>query len=273
MGTEENGNTVSDHGTGQVDEQEAIECKIRVKWESFRPSYDEWAEINGEPLSEFDRIVDRVVESTRVNYQKKRASKELDHASIMWDRMTPEDWASLQDLLDTSPKEAEIHRHLEENPKFLIQALGAGHGRSQISKPRFGAEFVPDFLISEMSSIGIEWYLVEIESPSCQVERKDGLPTQQLNHAIAQVQDWRSWLMSNLDYARKPKDQQGLGLVGIDPRASGLIIIGRRHEYSDRYNEYRHRMIDRERILIHSYDWLVDVARSNRSGWLPSALR
>ena len=65
--------------------------------------------------------------------------------------------------------------------------------------------------------------------------------------------------MHNLDYARRPTDQDGLGLVGIDSRVPGLIIIGRRDPYPERFNEFRKQMIDRERIVIHSYDWLVDV--------------
>ena len=273
MEPEENGDRSGEQGAGQMDEQEVIERETRARWESLRPSYNEWAATSGESLSEFDRIVEGQVESARVNYQKARASRELDDSSVIWDRVTPEDCASLRGLLDSDPQEAEVHRFLEDNPKFLIQVLGTGHGRFQLSKPRFGAELIPDFLVAEMSSIGIEWHLVEIESPRCPVQRQDGLPTSELNHATGQMGDWRHWLMDNLDYARRSKDQNGLGLVGIDPRASGLVIIGRRQEYSARYNEIRRRMIDRERIVIHSYDWLVDVAQSNNSGWLTSELR
>ena len=32
-------------------------------------------------------------------------------------------------------------------------------------------------------------------------------------------------------------------------------------------------MIDRERIVIHSYDWLVGVARSNYLAWFTGELR
>ena len=49
--------------------------------------------------------------------------------------------------------------------------------------------------------------------------------------------------------------------------------IGRRQKYSSRYNEFRRQLIDRERIVIHSYDWLVDVANINYSGWLTGELR
>ena len=44
-----------------------------------------------------------------------------------------------------------------------------------------------------------------------------------VNHAIGQIRDWRQWLMDNIDYARRPKEQNGLGLVGIDPSVPGTV--------------------------------------------------
>ena len=261
-----------DDSSARVDRQEEIERETRVKWESFRQSYNEWAAVSGEPLDEFDRIVNSQVRQAKVRYQKDRVAQELEESSVTWDRVTPAHHASFLQLLATDPNEPDVHRFLAENPHFLVQTLGGGHGRFQISKPRFGSELIPDFVIAEASSIGIEWHLVELESPTLKVERKDGLPTQQVNHAIGQIRDWRTWLMYNLDYARRPIRQSGLGLVGIDPRAAGIIIIGRRQEHSERYNEFRRDMIDRERIVIHSYDWLLDVAQSNLSGRLATEL-
>ena len=254
-----------------MDEQEALENEIREKWESFRPSYDNWARENGEPL--FDEFVDGQVRFARVTYQKDRVYEEQKDNSVTWDRVTSKDCVALQELLDSEPKEPDLHRFLEAHPQFLVQTLGGGHGRFQLSKPRFGAELVPDFAIAEVSSIGVEWHLVEIEPSTHPVERKDGLPTQQLNHAIGQIRAWRNWLRSNLDYARRFEDQNGLGLVGIDERATGLILIGRRQAYSPRYNAFRRDMISSERIVIHSYDWLLDIARRNRSGSLDVELR
>ncbi len=66
--------------------------------------------------------------------------------------------------------------------------------------------------------------------------------------------------MNNIDYARRSKEDNGLGLIGIDHRIDGLIIMGRRHNFPKHFNEFRRTMIDRERITIHSYDWLVDLA-------------
>ena len=273
MGPREQGDTAGEQHTDQMDEQEALERETRAKWEPSRASFNEGAAVHGEPLSTFDEIVDGQVRHERVEYQKERASSELEDSSVVWDQVTSEDAAALQELLDRNPHEQEMHRFLEDHPQFLIQVLGAGHGRNQISKPRLGAELVPDFLIAERSSIGIQWHAVEIESPRCRAHRRDGLPSSKLNHAMGQIRDWREWLMNNIDYARRPKEQTGLGLVGIDPRVTGLILIGRRLESNDRYNEFRRQRIDRERIVIHSYDWLVDVARSNKSGRLAGDLR
>ena len=259
-------------GGPQTDEQESLERQIRARWESKRPKYTEWLVASGEPLSEFDRIVDDQVDFGRADYQKDRASRELEQSSVIWDRLTSQHSISLQELLDKAPQEAEMHSFLEAHPEYLVQVMAAGHGRYQLSKTRLGAELVPDFLVAELSSIGIEWHAVEIESPGAVVCRKHGLPAQALNHAIGQIRDWRKWLQDNIDYARRPREQNGVGLVGIDPRVSGLIIIGRRRQYPSRYNEFRRQMIDRERIVIHSYDWLVDVAGTNNSGWFTREL-
>ena len=78
--------------------------------------------------------------------------------------------------------------------------------------------------------------------------------------------------MNNINYARNPEGQNGLGLVGIDHRVPGLILVGRRHEYHERYNEFRRQVSFESKIVIHSYDWLVDVARCNSSGWLTREL-
>ena len=268
MGQGERGTPFTEEQDAPVDEQEILEKETRAKSELGRLAYIAWAAESGEPLDDYDHIVERRVEHARADYQKRRALEELEPSSARWDRVSAEDTAALQELLDRNPDEKELQRFLEDNPKFLIQIMGGGHGRYQRPQPRLGAEFVPDFLVAENSSIGIEWYGVEIESPRIRAHRKDGLATVGLNHAIGQIRDWRSWLANNIDYARRRKADNGLGLVGIDSRIPGLILIGRRNKFPSRYNEFRRQMIDRERIVIHSYDWLVDVASSNLSGRL-----
>lgn len=123
--------------------------------------------------------------------------------------------------------------------------------------------------------MGIKWYAVELESPKKKTYKQDGNFRSELNQAIDQIMDWRNWLTNRIAYARAPKDaeEEGLGLVGIDGRVPGLILIGRRDEYPDRYNTRRRQALQDDRIAIHSYDWLLDVARRNSSGALPLELR
>ena len=254
------------------DEQTSIENKARVEIERLKSSHDAWASENREPSTDFDQIVKEHVVNARVSYQKERENRELAQHFVRWDRITEEDIFALEETLNSNPHEQAMHRFLEDNRKFLIQALSGGHGRYQISKPQLGSEFVPDFLVAEMDSIGIHWTAVELESPRVRGHRNDGLQSSKLTHAIGQIRDWRAWIRNNIDYARRPPEQNGLGLIGIDDRAPGLVLIGRRDEFPERYNEFRRQMQDREGIAIHSFDWLVDVAR-RLSGVLSVDLR
>ncbi|MXY80349.1 MAG: DUF4263 domain-containing protein [Chloroflexi bacterium] len=234
-------------------------------WELHRESFEASGQETGESSADFDRLVDGQVRRARTTYQKERALKELAGYDVDWDQISPQEVLALEKLVAQNPQEAQMQTFLEENPKFLIQALTGGHGRYQIAKPRLGAEFIPDFMVAEMDSMGIHWFAVELESPRKKAVRGDGSPRREVHQALAQVQDWRSWLSRNLEYARKRRDEHGLGLIGIDATVPGLILIGRREEYPEHYNEFRRSQLDRQRIEIHSYDWLVDVARSNSS--------
>ena len=209
------------------DEQTEIETSESEYWTRARQSLlDESYRIGADP-SEFMFDVEDQVASAVARYHKSRAS-ELDDELVIWDRISPGESAALRELLSRNPKEPEMQKFLEANKKFLVQAMGGGHGRYQFPQKKLGSEYVTDFLIAEMSSIGIEWHAVEIESPRVKTHRKDGLPASALNHAIGQIKDWRNWLRDNLDYARRPKSQNGLGLIGIDERVPGVILIGRR---------------------------------------------
>ena len=248
-----------------MDEQTELEEATRLRWESGRKDFEAYAREAGESPSEYDGIVRSTVRHARATYQKDRAFEELDEYHVDWDRISPEEALALQELVAQNPQEREMQAFLKENPKFLVQALTGGHGRYQIAKPRLGDKYVPDFLLAEMDSIGIHWYAVALESHRSNVFRHDGLPRQEVNHALGQIRDWREWFSNNIEYARKPPDEHGLGLVGIQATLPGMILIGRRSHYPERYNEFRRSQLDRERIEIHSYDWLVDIAKGNSS--------
>lgn len=163
--------------------------------------------------------------------------------------------AALRACLNSATNEQAVQSTLEQHPVLLARTLGGGHGRWVIPHGRLGAQLIPDFIIGEKSSVGYEWTVVELEGPNHRMFNKQGDPSKALNHAIRQITDWRSWLTANLDYARRPRDSQGLGLLDIDPNPPGLLLLGRRDH--DHFTRDRRRRYSQDlNIRIHSLDWL-----------------
>jgi hypothetical protein len=111
--------------------------------------------------------------------------------------------------LTLARNENDIQQFLNANPYVLATQLGGGHGRWVIPKKRLGAEYVPDFVVAERSSVGFEWYAVELESPKATMFTKAGNPSHTLLHAIRQIEDWRMWLQQNQNYAARPRTEDG----------------------------------------------------------------
>lgn len=184
----------------------------------------------------------------------------------LWDAIDQSEVELLTSALDNAEREEDVQQLLQANPKYLIQHLGGGHGRWVIPKQRLGAEHVTDFVIGEKHSFGYEWQAVELESPLKPMFNRNGDPSQYLNHAIRQIQDWRAWLLSNQSYAARPKDESGLGLSGINGNIRGLILIGRRSALPKATEERRRQMAHDLNIRIHTYDYLIDALKGRLKG-------
>lgn len=169
--------------------------------------------------------------------------------------------AAYEAELVVASDERPLQRFLEDHPGLLAQQLGA-LCRWVLPQVNLGGRFIPDFMVARMDSAGVHWTLVELESPTAQLFTRDGLPRRELRKGLSQIQDWRDWLSANQDFARKSRAEHGLGLVGVNHRASGLVIIGRRESRSSGDRERLDSLIFRERVLIRSYDWLLEEARS-----------
>jgi hypothetical protein len=171
----------------------------------------------------------------------------------------PPDADALRDRIDSAEDERAIQRYLEEHPLLMVQHLGGGHGRWVLPQKDLGSEFVTDFVIGEKHSAGYEWCAVELESPRVPMFNQNGDPSRYLNHAIRQIQDWRSWLLRNSDYASRDRSSQGLGLKEITGNVPGLILIARRELVPESTSERRMQMMHDLGIRIHTYDFLVEA--------------
>jgi hypothetical protein len=249
-----------------IDEQKNIEIAAREYNTPLQDSYADYIEIEEVrhvgPQEREAMVRDRV-EDTVSSYHHERSKRELEPNHVFWDSINREHIDNLRYVLEHANNEEDMQRFLTENSILLIQHLGGGHGRYVIPKPRLGSELVPDFLIAELSSIGLEWYGVELESPLVAYYTANGQARSLLVRAVQQVVDWRAWLQSNLAYARSPKSDRGLGLVGITNDLPATILIGRRTaEIPARFNDYRRQIKAKLSIEIHTYDWLVEQSES-----------
>jgi hypothetical protein len=182
-----------------------------------------------------------------------------EHA-VFWDIATAEDVKEFEEVLDAAKNEQTMQTFLAMHRHLLAEHLGGGHCRWVVPQPRLGAELVPDFLIGEKHSYGHVWVAVELESPKAKAFTKAGTPGKELNQAMRQIRDWREWLTTNINYARNPKSEGGLGFTEIRPKLDGLIIIGRRADYDPSTNAHRQQFRE-DGIEVHSYEYLLDAAR------------
>lgn len=180
---------------------------------------------------------------------------------VPWDVITHNEITAFESALDGARDEHDMQEFLEDHPLFLTQLISGGSGAWVIPQRRLGAEYVTDFLIAQEASGGFAWYAVELERPQAKVFNKNGDPSAALNHALRQIGDWRDWLSNNRDYAARPHERSGLGLIDIDPELEGLIIIGRDANVDRDTTERRRRLMRERRVKIETYDWLLSQAK------------
>lgn len=181
---------------------------------------------------------------------------------------TPRSDNSVEELIHeikTSVDERGPQKVIEENPALLAALVSTSLGVWVIPQKRLGAEFVTDFMLAYRDSTGMHWIAVELESPTAAQVLQNGNPAKELRTAEQQIHSWRNWLESNLDYARRPPSENGLGLVHVHSKVPGLIIIGRMSRQPPKgYSIVANRLKSENHIDIHSYDWLVREAKTLR---------
>jgi len=113
-----------------------------------------------------------------------------------------------------------------------------------------GGGFEPDFLICDWTSLGPEWTVVELESPTMQPVNARGISAA-CRHAQQQISDYRRIMVENTE--RNEKD----GLMVGHRQAKSWIIMGRRLQIS-RANQSRLADLRQENIEVATYDRLLE---------------
>ena len=177
--------------------------------------------------------------------------------------------------LKDSRREEDIHNFLAMHPEICLQAFSDGSAALyMLSKFRLGSAYVADFLVVGYRSFGfpVQCVLVELESPQAKPFTKSGVFSAQLNQAIRQVADWKSWMKEHFsEFAITVANEIGSRYEGADPALdknlrsaiiSFKIVIGRRAQLNRANKEHRATSYEMNRgVEIMSYDRVGDSIR------------
>jgi hypothetical protein len=169
-----------------------------------------------------------------------------------------------EQTINNAQREEDLQDFLTSNPFILSEQFP--HGTHVVPKFRFGGKYVSDFLISEITSGGTFWILVELEPANIPLVTKEGNLSQRVRGGVQQVRDWRDWLMSNRDHAIRPVEQDGLGLGDIQG-IWGWVVVGRRSTVTPRFNQLRRQLAEGSNIEIMTYDRLLEWFKKRADHW------
>lgn len=146
--------------------------------------------------------------------------------------------------------EEPVHQFLKKHHEFLSPTA-----TRYWSKLAFGNR-VSDFVFCEPYN---DYLLVEIESASRQLFRKDGQQCEELTHAINQITDWVQYIQDN-----RQKVEEEIGLTGISTNPRTLVVIGRSSSLTE---DNRRKLVTLQaqanKLCILTYDDLLVRARAN----------
>lgn len=153
--------------------------------------------------------------------------------------------------------EEDYQQFLTEHAGFFFSRHLGGEDQLVSAKIRLGSDFTTDFIIAtSVRSYGVNYTLVEIESPHSPPYTAAGAPSSRLNTAVQQVQDWQRWIERNREEAKRlfPSKQF---IRGDDPNFSYMIVIGRRQNlrgHESKRNHYARSL----GIAIRTFDYFTD---------------
>ena len=169
----------------------------------------------------------------------------------------PETVDEFERVLDDAVDERPLQKILASSPVLLGPLVPPGGSYWCLDRPGLGAEYIPDFLLATVTSVGFKWVAIELENPNVKALTKVGLPARKLADALGQVRDWRTWLTENVAYARQER-----GLKDIDGTCEAFVVIGRRSTLDPKQIK-KYRALSNNGVTVMSYDRLLDSIRNS----------
>ncbi len=159
-------------------------------------------------------------------------------------------------LLETEGlTEQTLQSYLERTPALL--PLHYPCCNRVFSKLRLGSDHVVDFAHAFSSTVGLQWYLIELEHPRVQLFTKAGDPSARLTHGIRQLHDWDVWLRNDYASARNALPFRRLASTSSLIPPELLLVIGRRQDLRDADRERLQRLSE-PRLTIMTFDRLAE---------------
>ena len=188
---------------------------------------------------------------------------------ISWVSPLPNLIPQFQGALAKAKDERPLQTFFEDFPQALLTGLVNPHDGWVVPKPRIPLSngmgpLEPDFIVCEWSSVGPDWFIVELESPTKSPLKQDGDTSRLCNHAINQIMSYRSALEEHGHFIRQN------GWPKLHGKFNGVVVMGRRDDplrakFPDRLRQYQH-----SDIQVMSYDRVLEKCRDFQGmieGW------
>ena len=164
--------------------------------------------------------------------------------------------ANLRRTLQYARDERPLQEFFLKQPEAIVFGIyGGPHQVWVFPHPQFGTieglDSVPDFLICNWSSVGPEWIVVELESPTLNPINTKGISAI-CNHAVQQVNDYRKFFSEYVESLRN------VGWIGLNGDCRGYVVIGRRWSRGSKKDVERLANFRKDKIEIVSYDRVLE---------------
>jgi hypothetical protein len=179
---------------------------------------------------------------------------------VHWHVYQPDLVDRFSNILEKASDEEPLQTFFEEHPEALLTGLVKPHIGWVIPRPRLpkpdGGFLVPDFIVCEWKSVGPDWFIIELESPTISPLTRSGQVSQICNHAVGQINSYRNYIEEHGHFLRDH------GWPKLHGEFEGIVVIGRRTDPNRLERSDRLRAFQRQRVEIVSYDRLFQECLS-----------